>query len=228
MKTKLLRNRKVKYIILSIVLISILSLTIAYAVLSTTLNISGTSTVNASDWSFKIEKYDIMKNLNEIVGLVCSLDGYNCQEYYIILNDGQLIQEPTISGTSINNFSISVTKPNDGIEILYSITNTGTIPAKLDAINYKDPQYSSPSNNQNDIEWAQDNILYFDTIDTFNSNDGESELEVGDIICPGETKEIVIVVGITSDTNSLPSDKVTISNLGTEYIFVQADKNSCQ
>lgn len=44
------RDRKVLYIVLSVVMISVLTLTVVYSALSTTLNINGNAEVSAASW----------------------------------------------------------------------------------------------------------------------------------------------------------------------------------
>ena len=187
------------------------------------LNISGTSTVNASDWSLKIGKFDLQGNLDEDGQELCASEVYNCKDYYVTLYTAELEKEPIIDGTKIKDFSISTYKPFDIVQMFLTITNTGTIPAKLQEINYKTPQYFSPTNNQNDIEWAKQNFQYNDVIEGIYDYE---VLEVNEIICPGDSKILTITAGIWN-ADTLPSNSIEISNLGTEYIFVQADKSTC-
>ena len=55
----LLKDRKTLYLILSVVLVSVFSLTIVYAALSVTLNITGNSEVVASSWDIHLENVKV-------------------------------------------------------------------------------------------------------------------------------------------------------------------------
>ena len=48
-------DRKTLYIILSIVMVSVLTLTVVYAALSTTLNINGNAEVSAASWDIYLD-----------------------------------------------------------------------------------------------------------------------------------------------------------------------------
>ena len=215
-------NRRVLSIVLCLVLIAVFSLTIAYAALNAVLNISGNANVTASDWSLKIEKLDVMSIMSEEDLAMCSSE-LTCVDNYIYFGDVTIEKFPVVAGTSIKDFAVSLTKPGDGVEFCYTITNNGSIPAKLESINYKTPQITSSTNNQNDIAWGTKNFQYDSIIEDIS--DGSS-IEIGDVLCPGDSKMLFFVTGVWI-TDTVSSSKLSISNLGTDYVFVQADKNLC-
>lgn len=55
----LLRNRKSLYLILTAIIISVFTLSIAYAILSVTLNITGAAEVVASNWDIHLENVKV-------------------------------------------------------------------------------------------------------------------------------------------------------------------------
>ncbi|MEG0025934.1 MAG: hypothetical protein RR847_00400 [Bacilli bacterium] len=96
--------------------VAVLGLSIAYAALSTTLNLNGTAQIKGSSWDVHFAA------LSEpiIVG-------------------GAIIKTPTIlTGTDIN-FAVDFTKPGDSITYIFDVINKGTLPAKIGTITTKVP-----------------------------------------------------------------------------------------
>lgn len=218
-------SKKVRTCMLAFVLISIATLTIAYAALSTTLKISGTAEFQEVSWGFKVEEqtdvdYCIERDWNGRV------EGNS-----IVAGTAQILKKPTISGTALNNFEVSFTKPEDKVYLIYRITNTGTIPAKLDSIITSEPTYTSNTNNQDDINLVKREFWWdVSSYELFEENgkwiDG-NHIVPNAIICPGASFSIEIEASYGMFAVSVPSSNVTISNLNTKFNFVAANNNLC-
>ena len=102
-------NRHMLYVILAFVLIFIFTLTIAYSVLSVTLNISGSSEIVASNWDIHLENVKV-RNGSVI--------------------DGQV----SIVGPYSATFTSTLTNPGDFYEFSVDVVNSGSIDAMVDAI----------------------------------------------------------------------------------------------
>ena len=102
-------NRKVLYLVLSIVCILIFTLTIAYAALNTVLKITGNAEVVASSWDIRLENA-VVKN-----GSVNS-------------------NVPTISNNTTASFSATLTNPGDYYAFTIDIVNKGSIDAMVDSV----------------------------------------------------------------------------------------------
>ena len=104
----LFQNRKTLYFTLYIVLISVLSLTIVYAALSVTLNITGSTEVTASNWNIHLANPEVKSgSVNSNV--------------------------PTISGNNLS-FSANLTIPGDYYEFTVDVVNDGSIDAMIDSV----------------------------------------------------------------------------------------------
>ena len=103
------RDRKILYIILSIVLISIFSLTIVYAALSVTLNIQGNAEVVASSWDIHLDNVKVKKG---------SVSGTT----------------PSIISPTSASFSASLITPGDFYEFTIDVVNNGSIDAMIDGV----------------------------------------------------------------------------------------------
>ena len=109
MKQLNLKDRKVLFSILCIVLICVFTLTVAYAALNAVLNISGSAQVNAADWDIHLE------NPNVTSGSVS--------------ND-----KPTITSPTTATFSTTLNMPGDFYEFTIDVVNNGSVDAMIENI----------------------------------------------------------------------------------------------
>ena len=109
------KERRTKTLVIVVLLIVVAGLTIAFAALSTTLNINGTAYLDAAKWGIKFE------NLSEPVS----------------------IETATVTGTAkieesksaeINGINVSLSTPGDKVTYTVDLVNKGTINAKIDKI----------------------------------------------------------------------------------------------
>lgn len=217
-------SRKSLFVIFSIVTVCVIGLTVAYAALSSTLNISGNVEVNAAEWGLKIEEQSLRELVGENYNSFCNEGGLVCGDNYLYIGSAKIEKFPTINGTSLDDYSISVTKPGDYAMILYKVTNVGSLPAKLNIIDHKEPTYTSFANNPSDVTWAAENFYIGSVMGDIKL---ETAINVGHILCPGESADIVIAGEIMESVDSLPSSSVTISNISSEFIFTQTDDSDC-
>ena len=103
------RDRKTLYIILSIVLISIFSLTIVYAALSVTLNIQGNAQVVASTWDIHLDNVKVTNG---------SVSGTT----------------PSITSPTTATFSTTLNMPGEFYEFTIDVVNDGSIDAMIDSV----------------------------------------------------------------------------------------------
>ncbi len=109
LKTFFSRDRKILYMILSIVLFSIFSLTIVYAALSVTLNIQGNAEVVASTWDIHLDNVKVTSG---------SVSGTT----------------PSITTPTTASFSTTLNTPGDFYEFTIDVVNDGSIDAMIDNV----------------------------------------------------------------------------------------------
>lgn len=112
------KERKIRMISLIALLVAIIGLTVAFAAMSRTLTIKGTTTVDAATWDIKY----------------INLSGPT------IRGTAKEISAPSISadGSKIEGINVSVSKPGDQIIYYYDILNNGTIDAEFSASYWND------------------------------------------------------------------------------------------
>ena len=102
-------NRKILYMLLAIALISISTLTIVYAALSVTLNITGTADISAASWDVHLD--NVKLNSKSVTATA-----------------------PTITNGTTATFSTSLTTPGDFYEFTIDVVNNGSIDAMIDGV----------------------------------------------------------------------------------------------
>ena len=229
-------NRKVLYIILCLVVVSIASITLAYAALSSALNISGSTEVTGSTWNITINKVNLNERFPNSVWLTGEygeeITG-NHDDNSLLCKNGKLLSSGKISGTSINDIQVSFSRPGDAVVSVYEIVNNGSIPAILDSITENNLTISSSSNNSNDIQLISQFfstfgiISYKEKIKDNGVPDSDYAIDLGEVLCPGKAFYIIFMNEFNSSATSVPSSNVTISNIGATLNFIQADKSTC-
>lgn len=109
MKRKINLDRKSLYVILCLVIVSVFTLSIAYAALSVTLNIVGSAQVNASNWDIHLDNV-------------------------VVTNGSVNSTDPNITAGNSLNFSATLTKPGDFYEFTVDVVNGGTIDAMINNV----------------------------------------------------------------------------------------------
>ena len=114
---RLLQDRKTLYLVLCIAVVSVFTLSIAYAAMSTVLEIHGNSEVVASSWNIHLENVKVKS------GSVSA-------------------NAPSISGTSSVGFDVELNMPGEFYEFTVDVVNEGSIDAMIDSV-VKTPELTS-------------------------------------------------------------------------------------
>ena len=219
-------SKKILYVILSVMVISICTLTLAYAVLSSTLTIGGSSEIVGSSWNITISEYNYWEEefgISEETLENINIDGVSCFSNGFISGDAVLVKKPSIFDTSISDMQVSLTKPSDAVILYFSVKNNGTIPAKIESIVRNTPTISSSTNNAADLEFISNN--WFGDFDFLESSD--EDIDEGYILCPGQLVKFGFGTMIDENATAVSSSNISISNMGGTINFVQADKSLC-
>lgn len=219
MKNKFNLNRKQLSIILCIIIIFVVTLSVAYAVLSTILTINGSAQVTASTWDFSL-----VQGLNHMG-----------EEYR--LTGSATTDLPTFSGTTMT-YNASFTKPGDSVVYFFNIKNNGTLNGEINSIVNSTPTCTSSTGNIQDEYLVCSNLIYelnhFEStyinlvpisvgdVISIPSNNNAICLNGKDMGINGRTSQLKIT--LNPNLNTVPSSTVTISNLKTTIDIVQTEK----
>ena len=121
-------QEKTKNILLVVLIVGLVSMTVAYAALSTTLTIKSSAKVAATNWNITIDNFtEVANQPNHVSGTseVTVKEGYDT------------------SGTTISGLEVTFKKPGDVAKFTFNIKNTGDIDAKLNSYTLGEPASST-------------------------------------------------------------------------------------
>ena len=205
-------TRKTLIACLILLVICIIGLSVVYATLSVSLNIDGSGTINASNWDI---------SLSYIKGTKTGSASFTT---------------PSTSGSTITNYSVSLTKPGDSVSLFFRVHNNGTLNGEIVSIISNVPNCVSSGGNLTDEELICDNLnidfaYYYSGYnydvaigDVINTEGGTCLNEFGSSDDDFSSTDIVLTISLDSSMNTVSSSGVTISNLSHELIYTQTDK----
>ena len=196
------KERKIKRLSLVALIVAVLGLTVAFAALSQQLTIEGTATVGSSSWGVKFKSIVLATKSGD--ASIEQIDGAD--------------KEPTITNnTTITLPKISLKKPGDKVEYTIEVENYGNIDATIKSVTYKDKTCSSV---------VADEATAFCNGNEFSfklENADATEVAAEQKLAKGSTKTMKLTVEYvnTVGKQELPSQDITISNLGVDVNYVQ-------
>ena len=203
------KGKKIGATLIAILIISIVTLTVAYAALSETLSIQGSAKVNASNWDIKLNNSTIKTNSKTGTATYTT---------------------PVINGTTIS-YSVGLTKPSDSVTLYFDLSNAGDVVGEISSIVSSTPICTSTTGNTADANLVCNNLET-----TLVYSDGTT-IQVGDIlnsdgkVCSNgseywktTTPSIQVQVKLKDSMTSVPTSEVTISNLKHDIIYSQTSK----
>ena len=151
-------SEKSKNILLGVLIVGLVSMTVAYAALSTTLTINGTANVDATRWDIHFANVQNVTGQNNLLagtneGTVTSMGTLDSESLSTTGTNNA-------TGTLIDNLIVSLQKPGDWVKVNFDIVNAGTIDAKLGSFNksiVKTTPATPTTTEENDIN---DGITY--------------------------------------------------------------------
>ena len=196
---KILKNKK--NILLIVLVIGVISITVAFAALTTRLKISGTANTSSASWNIHFQNWT-----NQTQSTV---DGHqNTAEY----DDTQILQTLQPNVTKIEGVNVILKQPGDYVKYRVQIKNDGTIDGEL-------------SNFTRNISVDSNVIDYTITCTDASENNA---LTVGYVLAHGEYVTCELEIKYKNQTNSHTSGTDQIyqqgsitANIGADWTWVQ-------
>ena len=218
-RIKMEKERKVRVLSIAALLVAVLGLTVAFAALSQTLTINGSAAVNTATWDIHFEKTSGTET--EVKGAAT-------------------FTEPTLSGTTIENFSVTLTKPGDSVTYYFDIVNKGTVDAVVSSYNFSYGYTKCLGSREGSAGWEDCKAWDLDNSGTINSSDkakymelfdyniyyvdGGKKLTRKDTLNAGETKRMKLVIEYKDTATELPENNMTLTSSDPITItYEQAD-----
>lgn len=194
------RQRKKRLYIILLLLFVVIAMTVAFAALSTTLNIRGTARFDTATWEIKFA------NLS-----AATLTGA-----------ATVTTEPTIQGTGdiiIGDYEVVLTKPGDSVTYTFDVENNGTVDAKIGSFTKAaTPTFNGLATDAGN-KAADEALLTANTTYTLTYTADGREVALDDTLEAGVS--VNMTLKLAYDGTAIPTDDVEISGLDIAMIYVQ-------
>lgn len=170
-------------------------LSVAYATLSKNLSINGTAEVTGNTWDVHIENATCTKTGSAVAGT------------------------PTISGTTIQIKGMTLMAAGDTATCTFDVKNGGSVAAKLNSITNLSPTIEGTgSTATSDANIVANNYTF--TL-TYNDNTAINNSNSYATIEANSSRTMKIVATYKTNNTGIPTNDVTIDNLGVTLEYVQ-------
>ena len=214
-----MRDNKLTIPIIAVLIIAIVSIGIAFATFSTTLNIGGHATVDATSWEIVFE----------------GKTNPNVMDAPTTVGTAAQVTLPTIknNATEISTYSVTLKTPGDSITYDFKIHNKGSYDATVSSLviagvsNPSSPISGSALVTDSAVAQANANTLSQIEYKFYYTDDNTlvGQNPTRDCLAAGETENvslrIVFSSSSASDPSILPSTDLVLDNLGVTMVYTQ-------
>ena len=137
-----MKNEGTKNVLLGVLIVGLVSMTVAFAALSTQLNISGTAKVTAQTWKVVLADWQLDTE-NSSKNIVYSQEAATGNTDVVVTDNNSCTECTDITGL---NFDFK--KPGTKVQYNFKIQNKGTIDAKNVALTFGEKTCTDKSGNQ--------------------------------------------------------------------------------
>ena len=195
------KNEKSKNMLLIILLISVITLSIAYATLTQYLYINSQTTIAGQGTGWDIR----------FTAATCRATG-----------NASITQDFTMNATNLTGLAYRLVAPGDSVICNISITNNGNINAKLSTFAIQDGNLTYTGSGANKIN---DELLVTGKVQhsiVYATGDAQAGLvpSVDDNLPSGVTRNVVLTISYPSNAD-LPENDVVVTGLKTTFLYVQ-------
>lgn len=204
-----MNNDRRKNILLAVLLVAIITLTIAYAVLSTNLYINSQAVVGGQSTNWKVKFVKTTGN-----NPICTAKSGTTA---VVTTDASL------TDTLISGLVATFKAPGDEVTCEFAVTNAGQIPAKLSSfvLNNGTLNYSGTgATASSDVTLVTGKITYSITYNgdaTYSSGVPATD----DTLPVGTTRPLKLTMTYPSTETSMPENDVSITGFQSVFNYVQ-------
>lgn len=195
------KNEKSRNIMLAVLLVSVVSLTIAYATLTQYLYINSETVVSGTSSSWDVR----------FTAATCQATG-----------NAAIIHDFNMDATNLDGLISKFNAPGDTIVCNIKVTNNSVVNAKLSTFTIQDGQLTytgSGTTKTADETLVNGKFQYSIVYGTGDANEGQAPT-VNDTLNSGVTRDLVLTITYPS-TATLPENNVTVGGFKTTFLYVQ-------
>ena len=183
---------KTKNILLVVLVVGLVSMTVAYAAFSTSLTISSSAKVNNTKWDIQITDWTQTT--------VSNLNGGT--------SEATVKASPVVGTTSVTGIEVTFKKPGDAVRFTFNIKNLGDIDAKLNSVSGMTETKSGVTKT----------VKCANATPTANTSTFEISKKVGST--PGSIS-CVMDISYNKDATSMPSSLTSVSLSDVTFVYGQ-------
>ena len=140
-----MKNEGTKNVLLGVLIVGLVSMTVAFAALSTQLNINGTAKVTAQTWKVVLDNWALDTTTNGASSAnIVTNGGTTDGSTDVVVKPGNSCTECT----DITGWEFDFKKPGTKVTYNFNIENQGTIDAKNTALTVGTPKCTDSENNE--------------------------------------------------------------------------------
>lgn len=195
------KNEKSRNIMLVVLLVSVVSLTIAYATLTQYLYINSEAVVSGTSSSWDVR----------FTAATCQATG-----------NAAIIHDFNMDATNLDGLISKFNAPGDTIVCNIKVTNNSVVNAKLSTFTIQDGQLTytgSGATKTADETLVNGKFQYSIVYGTGDVNEGQAPT-VNDTLNSGVTRDLVLTITYPSNA-TLPENDVTVGGFKTTFLYVQ-------
>ena len=196
------KQRTTKVVALAALFMAIIGMSVAFAAMSTTLQIDGTAAMQTANWDVRF----VTGTLNSTTTTYASITTM-----------------PTLTTNNLGTFQAVLTRPGDTVTFTFDVTNAGTINARINEILRNGVVGGTPvctgTATDEATATADAAIVCGNLTYTLTYTDGGAAVSLNDTLTAGQTRNLTLTLSYTGTT--LPSDDVQITGLGITVTYVQ-------
>ena len=198
-------GEKTKNALIALLIIGLVSMTIAYAALTQQLQINaGAKVLNKSaTWDIHFA--------NVVAGTPVG---------YASISQGKSL---TGTGTTtLSGLEVTLKAPGDSLSYTFDVVNNGSINAKINTNGVSIPNIANltVTGSEGDVAIVKSNLEYSLVYATGDVNAGQTPA-AGDTLAAGQSRKLKLTISYKSNATSLPSNDVTVSGINAHIDYIQ-------
>lgn len=193
-------KEKTKNALIIVLIVGLVSMTIAYAALTQVLRVNASAKVIGKDSNWNV-------HFTNPVGPTTT--------GYAEVEEGS---ELVISGTTtLENLVVTLKAPGDSVSYEFKVKNDGAIDAKIDTVFLPDIQTA----NYNGASAADEALVKANLYYTLKYKDNNTTPASDDLLAKNTERTLVLTIGYDSNATDMPSNTVTVSGLNSHIDYKQ-------
>lgn len=195
------KNEKKKSALLVILMITLISLSIAYATLTQYLYINSQAVVTGTDAGWRVE----------FTAATCHATG-----------NAFITHDFTIASTNLSGLAYTLNVPGDSIVCNITVANNGYIPAKLSSFLLQDGQLTYTGTGESKIadEATVNGKIEYNIVYATGDVQAGDPPATNDTLPVGVSRNLVLTATYPSNA-TLPERDVTVSGFKTTFLYIQ-------